>query len=200
MTDPRWIERPGRLETPCLIWTGARSGPYGWDSGRRMNAHRAIWEETHGAIQDRAHLHHACRETMCVNVSHLRLLTAGEHRATHGLDSRRPSRLTWEAVQDIRESAETLAVVAARYSISKPYASMVRRGLAPIDHRLEQPKAAWANGRPKPPRQVGHLTDDDVAWIRDHPEISLGVMGEMFSMSRTYLSRVRRGLEPKPKE
>lgn len=197
MTDERWTERPGPLDTPCLIWNGGVSGRYGWHSPSRTHAHRAIWEEQCGELPDDAHLHHACREPLCVNVAHLRVLSPGEHRREHGLDARRPSRLDENAVKDIRESTETLAIVAARYGISRPYASLVRRGLAPDDHRLDTPLEPWARGRPKPPRFTGRLLPADVEFIRTRRDISLTALAEMFGMSRVYMNEVRQGRAPK---
>jgi hypothetical protein len=197
MTVERWTERPGTLDTPCLIWNGATSGHYGWHSGSRTHAHRAVWQEQRGELPEGAHLHHACREPLCVNVEHLRVLSPGEHRREHGMDARRPSRLDAQAVKDIREGSDTLAMVAARYSISRSYASLVRRGLAPDSHRLDVPLEPWARGRPKPPRFTGRLLPADVAFIRERRDLSLAALAEMFGMSRVYMNEVRQGRAPK---
>lgn len=67
----------------CILWTGRVAGNgYGMD-GRRL-AHRVAWEREHGEIPSGMHVHHDCGERLCVNVSHMRLLTPAEHALEHG--------------------------------------------------------------------------------------------------------------------
>lgn len=47
----------------------------------RVYAHRAAWEEVHGPIPARMHIHHECGNKLCVNVEHLMLVTPEEHGA-----------------------------------------------------------------------------------------------------------------------
>ena len=196
MTDSRWIEEDRGHTTPCRVWRGARSGHYGWVSTTRQFAHRAIWEEVNGPIDGPMHIHHRCGEKMCVRVDHLELRSPTEHRRLHS-ESKKPSRLDRDAVNDIREGGDLLSVVAERYGISKSYAAKVRRGLEPIAFRLETPREPWEGGRHKPPRQKGHLTPEEIDYIRGS-DLSLGLLAEMFSMSKQYMGLVKRGLAPKP--
>jgi hypothetical protein len=191
-----WIERDCGYSTPCHIWTGGTSRGYGYDSAGRRYAHRVAWEKANGPA-GQMHVHHLCSTKLCVNVSHLELRSPEEHRELHQPTNKRPTKLTREAVDDIRKSPETLQVIANRYGISKPYAAKVRRGLAPEDFLLEEPLPPWARGRSTPPRQKGRLTEEDVAYIRSS-NASLGVLGEMFSLSKQYISLVKNGRAPRP--
>jgi hypothetical protein len=143
------------------------------------------------------HIHHLCGSKRCVNVDHLELRTPSEHRRLHQGFSGRRSKLSKEAVDDIRNSPETLAVMAERYDITRAYASGVRRGFYPQKYRLETPIPAWVNGRSKPPRKKGNLTESDIALIRSDA-MSLSELSEVFGMSRTYIAQVRKGKAPRP--
>lgn len=62
----------------------------GWreDKGSRGTlAHRAAWTAVHGPIPEGMTIDHTCKNPMCVNVAHLRLLTNWENaRRTSGRD------------------------------------------------------------------------------------------------------------------
>lgn len=47
-------------------------------------AHRVLWELTHGPLPTGYDLHHRCENKACVNVAHLVMLTHGEHSSLHG--------------------------------------------------------------------------------------------------------------------
>lgn len=70
----------------CWEWHGyiSRQG-YGHlrANGRKHYAHRLLLEFL-GADLKGLHVHHTCRNTRCVNPSHLEPLTPGEHRKRHG--------------------------------------------------------------------------------------------------------------------
>lgn len=196
MTSVQYVEKDCGYDTPCHIWTGGTSREYGYDSQARRYAHRAMWERIHGTA-GYMHVHHLCENTMCVNVEHLELRSPADHRHLHQSTNKRPSKLTLEAVNDIRESPEVLSVVAARWEISKTYAAKVRRGLAPDEFLLSEPLSAWARGRSQPPRQKTRLSAEDIEFIRSSG-VPLRVLGEMFSMSIPYISLVKNGHAPKP--
>lgn len=69
------------------LWTGARSGAgYGhfWDGSHEVLAHRCSYELANGAIPEGVYLDHRCRNSLCVNPSHLRPVTNKqnmEHRS-----------------------------------------------------------------------------------------------------------------------
>lgn len=74
-----WTERRGE----CLIWTGA-STPKGYGqltvNDSRMNAHRYAWIRANGSISEEMVVDHRFHcDRRCVEVTHLRLVTAGEN-------------------------------------------------------------------------------------------------------------------------
>lgn len=83
----------------CLIWHGARSasGAYGrstygnfWLSrGRFVRAHRYAWERVHGPIPRGFHVHHKCRNRLCVNVEHLEPMRAPQNIGLGNKERRR---------------------------------------------------------------------------------------------------------------
>lgn len=78
---------PSWWQQPCVI--GPRIAVNGYarfPSGKRgvhLYAHRVIWEQTHGPIPDGYHVHHVCGTKACINIEHLELHTASEHRSLH---------------------------------------------------------------------------------------------------------------------
>lgn len=75
-------------ESGCHLWTGAldRRGyaKAGATGGRTVGVHRELYELEHGELTPDVHLHHTCGVRRCVNVAHLRPVTAAEHLAEHG--------------------------------------------------------------------------------------------------------------------
>ena len=75
----------------CVNWLRGRSGGYGMTEldGKPIRAHRAAWIAAHGPIPAGMVVHHRCRNRLCTNVEHLELLTASEHGALHGAETRK---------------------------------------------------------------------------------------------------------------
>ena len=73
----------------CWIWTAATKSGYGHFvmGGRYKSAHVLIWEDCHGPIEQplnpekgmRLQIDHLCRMRLCVNPSHLELVTQKEN-------------------------------------------------------------------------------------------------------------------------
>ncbi len=63
----------------CWLWAGWGSTRYGRmyhpDTKKKITAHRFIYEETRGDIPEGKELDHLCRNTWCVNPSHLEPVT-----------------------------------------------------------------------------------------------------------------------------
>lgn len=71
-----------RADGECTQWTGWLSvDGYGKFKvgGKSTFAHRYAWERVNGPIPDGMVIDHACRNTACVNVKHLRLATQAEN-------------------------------------------------------------------------------------------------------------------------
>lgn len=68
----------------CMIWQGAvQSSGYGSvfaGNGRRtLLAHRLVFTEMVGPIEDGLTVDHLCRQKLCQNVFHMELVTASEN-------------------------------------------------------------------------------------------------------------------------
>jgi hypothetical protein len=98
-TTTRYLEADCGYETPCWIWQLHKSrdghGRVVLQGGRFVMAHRAMYEERHGAISEGMHLHHRCEVPGCVNPDHLEELTPAQHKQRH-------ARLTESDVRAIR--------------------------------------------------------------------------------------------------
>ena len=75
-------------QTGCWNWIGpSRSAPstphrrYGsvWLNGRTVSTHRAVFEWHDIPIADGLQVDHLCRNTLCMNIDHLELVTAKEN-------------------------------------------------------------------------------------------------------------------------
>ena len=68
---------------PCLQWTGSIKTRWGYgqfhDGQRNRSAHRVAWEMANGYIPDGLTVDHLCRNTSCVRVSHMEIVTRREN-------------------------------------------------------------------------------------------------------------------------
>ena len=90
----------------CWLWTGAvNQWGYGIASseGRKVMAHRAAWELTHGPIPDGARVRHRCDSRACVRPDHL-FLREGERLTDDEVRSIRRRYAAGEKQQDIADS------------------------------------------------------------------------------------------------
>lgn len=68
-------------DAPCWLWSGGHTGQgygqiaAGGARGKRLLAHRAMWEFWNGPIQAPLHIDHLCRNPQCVNPAHLEAVT-----------------------------------------------------------------------------------------------------------------------------
>lgn len=66
----------------CWLWRGELADGYGvlrLPGGRRVAAHRAIWERHRGPLPARVQLDHTCRRRNCVRPAHLDPVTNREN-------------------------------------------------------------------------------------------------------------------------
>lgn len=70
----------------CLEWPHGRIKGYGRVSykGRFWFVHRLLWTHLIGPIPPGHEVHHACRNRLCANPDHLRVLPSREHQKLHG--------------------------------------------------------------------------------------------------------------------
>lgn len=122
---PFVIEDRGH-ETPCWIWRGFKVKGYGRACvrGRKVVAHRAVYEEVVGPIATGMKLDHLCQQTACVNPEHMEQVTHTEN-CRRG----RATKLDEAAVRAIRASSEPVLDLAAAFGVSRAtiYAIRSRR-------------------------------------------------------------------------
>lgn len=111
------------MDSPCWVWTGAKSGGYGLfkvDGDTTMNAHRYSWLSHHGSLPNARLLRHVCDVPLCVRVDHL--LPGDDAMNARDKVERgrmgRAAKLTASDVREIRESDMSTAGLADRYGVS----------------------------------------------------------------------------------
>ncbi len=120
-------------ETGCWNWTGTTVGTRGCrygtiiHNGKRMGAHCHYYEKYVGAIPKGYHVHHRCRNTLCVNPEHLEAISPAEHSRL-----RLTRKLSHEDVREIKrllsEGNSSRQEIAQRFGITKTYLSHIRNG------------------------------------------------------------------------
>lgn len=81
----------------CWPWRGCSTrGGYGqiWDGDKMIPAHRVVYEAKNGPIPEGLQIDHLCRNTPCVNPSHLEPVTAQENNRRSESPSGRNARKT----------------------------------------------------------------------------------------------------------
>lgn len=70
-----------KQEDGCWVWKGGKSGSYGRVAfgPRSERVHRVAWAVANGKWPHGMHVHHECRNRVCVNPAHLQALDAGAH-------------------------------------------------------------------------------------------------------------------------
>jgi hypothetical protein len=109
-TEEFWAQTAPN-DNGCLIWQGCvKTEGYGkYDGGgKQMFAHRKAYELTHGPLPAGVHVHHLCREKLCVLPGHLLPVAAGgkwSHKTLHRLEDAIVETIETEGLDPLRESA-----------------------------------------------------------------------------------------------
>lgn len=122
---------PGRLRSACIAWDGYKT-PEGYGrptvAGKKVAAHRHVWEQAHGPIPAGLCVLHLCDQPSCVNLDHLVLGTQRANMADRQLKKRQAigerngrALLTAEQAQEIRRLRLRLSrhELAARFGVSR---------------------------------------------------------------------------------
>jgi hypothetical protein len=133
--DPPWLPEDRGYKTPCHIWRGAKSlGGYGGGrviNGRRVEAHRLAWIDTHGPIPDGMCVLHHCDVPPCVNPDHLFLGTHADNAADKVAKGRHgwPTKLSPADVEAIRAARGTpQQELAERFGVARSTISRIQTG------------------------------------------------------------------------
>ena len=115
---------PKGYRTPCDVWQLAKNrNGYGMcrdATGRMVLAHRFYYEREYGPIPADLQCDHLCGTRDCVRPSHIEPVTPAEN-----VRRGRATKLTPEAVYEIRRSTEKQIVLARRYGVGQPHISRI---------------------------------------------------------------------------
>lgn len=118
-----WLYPAGACDYGTFLWRGTR-----------YRAHRAMWEAVNGPIPDDLCICHKCDVRACCRPDHLFLGTKRENAedmARKGRAARRfgveqsSSKLTNEAVRDIRSSGARQVDLAKKYGVTQAMISLI---------------------------------------------------------------------------
>lgn len=127
----------------CWLWLGRERGSNGYGSikvaGKHLQAHRYSYERFVGQIPNGLFVLHRCDNPACVNPNHLFIGTHQDNQddkvkkgrqargVSLGMAQRKNkkrgqdspiSKLTWDQVNEIRDSSEAVRVLAERFNVS----------------------------------------------------------------------------------
>jgi anaerobic selenocysteine-containing dehydrogenase len=141
-TDAELIDRNSQPEpnSGCWLWLGhVNSWGYGRLGRGRLErqAHRLSYLTYKGPIPSDLLVLHSCDMPCCVNPDHLRLGTHADNNqdtlvrdrhVTISGEQQHSSKLTWDAVAEIRSSSETISELARRFGVSRRAIRFVKDG------------------------------------------------------------------------
>ena len=126
----------------CVLWTGTKAAKsYGvaYQGAKRVKAHRAAWEATHGPIPAGMLVCHHCDTPACVNVAHLFLgsnvdnMADQKAKGRQAIGTRNPNaRLSEDDVKHVRRrlaNGEQGRAIAKSYGVSENVISLIKRGI-----------------------------------------------------------------------
>lgn len=208
----RFWKRVEKLDSGCWIWTGSKNvGGYGLvgsggKGGKYLLTHRYSYTIHKGEIPQGMYVMHSCDNPSCVNPDHLSLGTPKDNtldaknkgRLSNG---ERPKKLSDEQVLFIKEHLEISGKdVAAMFNVSKAVVSSIRNGK---QRTYVVTDVAYPGRRPKMkkvmPKMLGidhprsKMTEDQVRFIKAHPEINNKQISLMFGVSPNCIRLVRIG-------
>jgi hypothetical protein len=95
---------------------------YGYPRIGRKSAVRVLWERERGPIPEGYEPDHLCRNTLCVNLDHVEIVTKAEN------NGRAHRKLTADQVAEIRRAETGRRELATKFGVSYMTISNVQRG------------------------------------------------------------------------
>lgn len=123
---PHYRVVPAGYDSPCYLWDhGKTSVGYAQISFGHSTylVHRLAFETANGALPMGLELHHLCERRDCVRPDHLLPLTHVEHARMSSY-----TKLTMQAVREIRASTSAVASLAVKYGVSPASICGIRYG------------------------------------------------------------------------
>jgi hypothetical protein len=134
----RFMDKVEKRKDGCWVWTASKlQDGYGCFKvgGKKISAHRYSYQAFKGDIPEGLVVMHSCDNPSCVNPEHL---MAGTHKDNSqdavskgrmASGSRNSSaKLTEDQVAAIKESSETVVILANRYGVNQSTISKIRTG------------------------------------------------------------------------
>ena len=126
----RLLTRLVEDDAGCWLYQGAIT-PHGYGTistggrgaTRQIVAHRVAWTLLVGEIEPNMVLDHLCGVRRCCNPEHLEPVSSATNSRR-----KKTAKLTWEKVEEIRDSDESLDVLAKRFGITRTHVKGVREG------------------------------------------------------------------------
>ena len=123
-------------EESCWVWMGCRF-PNGYGQFHNRRAHRISWELQRGTIPLGLLVLHHCDNKLCVRLDHLfvgtqldnvrDMFSKGRENKAKG-EKHWNSKLSSDAVNEIRKSECTQIKIAKKYGISRSAVSLIKTG------------------------------------------------------------------------
>lgn len=111
----------------CWLWIGGTRGGYGSFSvhGQPQAAHRYSYKLYMGNLPSRVILSHLCKVSLCVNPSHLEVVTEGLDKRLKGIASLTGDNVT--AIHSLVEAGGKPRDVAVAYGVTEGAVSSIHR-------------------------------------------------------------------------
>lgn len=144
LNEKFWYHTDKKLDAECWEWKGNKDKDgYGtmMDKRKFKRAHRVSWELHNGQIPKGMMVLHNCHNPGCVNPNHLRLGDHNENmRDRHSIgnypagEDHPQNKYSFDLVQEIRESNETIEQISVRTGVSQSQVSNIKRGAQRVNN------------------------------------------------------------------
>lgn len=185
-----WIctsHRPGKRGYPTLSIGGKRTG-------KKWYAHRYVYQLCNGPIPEGLCVLHSCDMPLCINPVHLRVGTKLDN-ARDMVERRRQKTVPRFGSENKATKLSDDRVLYAREHSEISDRDVASQLGVSVKHVREIRKGRRRDCVPGPVRRDGRtsLTDEQVTYIREHPEINGAEMAQRLNVSKSTISAIRLG-------